>query len=443
MHAADLTDAGGNAHDGSNLDTAGFRMDLDFQRQGTLMLQGAIGQYAIAENQTVPTLAAPYTTTAQNTDHITTSDLVAKWDLTSPDGAHTTAQAYYDLISYPYTDEGSTALSYDLSAEHRFADSHGQSVTIGAGYRYMLNGTFDGPTAIVVPESRRDTVYNAFAQDEISFAKTQRLLFGLRLEHNNYTGFEVEPNIRYAFMPDDKQTLWASVGRNVRTPSQVEENGYSLNSVSAPGSGQELPVATATLGNAALKPEELIANEIGYRKKLSDRISFDVSGYYNIYDDLIVQLPGAPFVSDAFGEPITVDPSYYVNAEHGQTYGGQLSGKICLSKDLRADLAFTTIHHTPFGDGLHLSVPHYDASTHLAWDPMQRLQLDGTLHWYDATFSQHVPAYIKCDLHIGWDLTSRLSLGLGGYDLFEPRHIEFGESSAIPRSFIADLKFRF
>lgn len=48
------------------------------------------------------------------------------------------------------------------------------------------------------------------------------LIFGTKIEHNDFTGFEYQPSARLAYTPDDKQTLWTSVTRAVRTPSRFD-----------------------------------------------------------------------------------------------------------------------------------------------------------------------------------------------------------------------------
>ena len=50
------------------------------------------------------------------------------------------------------------------------------------------------------------------------------LTLGTKLEHNDYTGFEVEPNVRLSWTLSSKQALWAAVSRAVRTPSRIDQD---------------------------------------------------------------------------------------------------------------------------------------------------------------------------------------------------------------------------
>ncbi len=52
-------------------------------------------------------------------------------------------------------------------------------------------------------------LYNIYAQDEITLVENKlRLTLGSKIEHNNYTGFEYQPNARLAFTPQNKQLLF-------------------------------------------------------------------------------------------------------------------------------------------------------------------------------------------------------------------------------------------
>jgi len=123
----------------------------------------------------------PYSTNFTNTDQIQTGHLLAKWTHDGLNGKQTSIQGYYDLISYPYTNQGSTAAMYDLNLEQRMGPKHGQDIAFGGGYRYMLNGGIPGPSAVLMPSSRRDTIVNFFGQDIIDLSKKDSLTVGQRL----------------------------------------------------------------------------------------------------------------------------------------------------------------------------------------------------------------------------------------------------------------------
>jgi outer membrane receptor protein involved in Fe transport len=64
----------------------------------------------------------------------------------------------------------------------------------------------------------------AFVQDGIMLRPDVFFTAGTQLEHNDYTGYEAEPSVRFQWSPSSTQTLWSAVSRAVRTPS----GGYTL-----------------------------------------------------------------------------------------------------------------------------------------------------------------------------------------------------------------------
>lgn len=441
-HASDNVD-GSSFGDGNSLNQIGFRADFALPGHEVLMVQGETAQYRITEDQPIALASPPYNVTYTNTDLVQTRHLLGKWSRDQRKGDQTTVQAYYDLIDYPYTNQGSRAEMYDVSVEQRLGARRRQEVAFGGGYRYMLNQDIPGPTAFLNPSRRRDTIVNLFGQDIVELTPLDRLTLGAKVEHNDNTGYEFQPNLRFSHIPNDSETYWASVGKADRTPSQSERNIFSLTSASPPSPGQTLPVTTANIGSANLVPETVIANEVGFRRRLNEKASVEGHAFYNIYDNLIYLAPGTPFVSTAFGSPILVNPSYFRNGESGKTYGLELSSKFEISGSLKSDTSFTTLNRSRFLKGSELAGPHYQATWHLAWSPSKRWELDSYLHWYDAIIEEGVPAYTKLDLHLTWKLSDAQEFSMGGYDLLVPRHYEFNGGSYTIRSLIASYKWRF
>jgi len=213
--------------------------------------------------------------------------------------------------------------------------------------------------------------------------------------------------------------------------------------VTAPGNGQQLPVAVANIGSPNLKPESVIANEIGFRQKLSDKASFDAAAFYNLYSDLIYLAPGAQFTSTLFGPPVIIDPNYFKNGDSGQTYGFETSARYELNPRLRTDVSFTALQRSRFVEGSELATPHYQATWHTAYDITKKLEIDSRIHWYDAISEQGVPAYTKLDLHLVWKISESEEFSIGAYDLLTPRHFEFADGSYVIRNYIAEFKWRF
>ncbi|HTD28716.1 MAG TPA: hypothetical protein VK660_04950, partial [Xanthomonadaceae bacterium] len=57
-----------------------------------------------------------------------------------------------------------------------------------------------------------------------------------------------------------------------------------------------------------------------------------------------------------------------------------------------------------------------------------------------------VPAYTAVDVHLGWRPTDRLELSVTGTNIFDRRHIEFGDvltASEIDRAFQTRIVWKF
>ena len=79
------------------------------------------------------------------------------------------------------------------------------------------------PTLGFVPLQETDSIYSWFAQDQISLIPSKLVLtVGSKFEHNNYSGFEVQPDGRLIWTPTEHQSLWVAVTRAVRTPSRLD-----------------------------------------------------------------------------------------------------------------------------------------------------------------------------------------------------------------------------
>ena len=59
---------------------------------------------------------------------------------------------------------------------------------------------------------------------KLHLRKDLSFTLGTKLEHNDYTGFEFEPDARLSWNLSSSQTLWAAVSRAVRTPSRIDHD---------------------------------------------------------------------------------------------------------------------------------------------------------------------------------------------------------------------------
>ena len=118
---------------------------------------------------------------------------------------------------------------YDIDFQHDIHLGESQELVWGLGYRSIQDNNASTFTVAVQPSQSSLNQYSAFVQDTLGFFNSRmQVTVGSKFEHNPFTGFEFEPNVRILGTLTKEQTVWAAVSRAVRTPAITEE-GLQLN----------------------------------------------------------------------------------------------------------------------------------------------------------------------------------------------------------------------
>ena len=206
------------------------------------------------------------------------------------DGAELQLRAYYD---YTRRDDPSfldTLHTFDIDLQRRFNAGTSHEILWGAAYRLTANSNQSRVVFAVEPEDSTDQLFSGFIQDQIALGQKVRLTLGTKLEHNDFSGFEIQPSVRMAWMPRDNHTLWVAISRAVRVPTRLERD-IAIAITDPTGN----PVGRL-LGNDEFGSERLIAYEVGDRWQPLERLSFDLALFYNDYDRLASLEIGEPFI---------------------------------------------------------------------------------------------------------------------------------------------------
>ena len=340
----------------------------------------------------------------------------------------------------------------DFSAQHTFGIGERHDVIWGLGYRAIESEVDQtSPLLEVRNDEARTDLYSFFVQDEFQVLPEKlTLTSGVKIEHNDYTGFEVQPGLRLALKPTARQTLWTAVSRAVRTPGSLE--GQDLLAIATgapfvgPGGGLYLPRVT---GNADLASEELWAYECGYRVQPVSRVSVDLALFYNVYEDLASASQVTGFVP---GLPLGTAEIPFANLLSAQTYGGELAVTVSPVDAWRLTGSYSLLLADVNGpvsadlDALEHSAPRHQATLRSSHDLTRRLCVDGQLRYVDAI--RFVPSYFTADLRIAYRLSDRLEIALVGRNLLQDQHLEqgpsfFTDTAEVPRSFHGKLTWRY
>ena len=402
---------------------AGFRIDSQASVRDKLTLQGDV--YDGSENEQAGGAAG---TSGAN--------LLGRWGRILSEDSDISLQSYLDQthLADPVAPLVAAGLefgpagrffddltTYDVDFQHRFRLSPRNRVTWGLGYRYTHDAVVNAPGLGFFPTVLDQNLYSAFVQDEAELRRNLSFTLGTKLEHNDYTGFEFEPDARLSWILNSSQSLWAAVSRAVRTPSRID---HDLTEGTP-------PYLEILKGGSDFTSEALLAYELGYRAQLTSQITTSVSTFYNQYND----------VRSTSFTPGTILPLYFQNNLEGDTYGMEFSGNYQVSQDWSLHAGYTLLR-----ENLRVKPGQYDLSGALneTADPKhqvsirsslnlpERVQLDAALRWVDTLVINNgptpgtVPSYFELNTRLAWHASDRLELSLAGENLLHDHHTEYG-----------------
>jgi len=448
---------GQEANNGWNSIRGGFRLDAEPSSRDTLTFQGDYYDERLKETY----VNQPGNSSFDYTTPSSGGNLLARWKRAFSDTDDLTLQLYYDRAEESYAVLGEQRDTVDLDLQDRFALGSLQEVIWGAGYRFIRERLqFPSPTLTVGPNDADNNVYSFFVQDNISLVPDQlNLIIGSKFEHNDYTGFEVQPNARLIWTPTTKQSVWLSVSRAVRTPSRGEEY-LSLTTpgplVTIPGVPQPIPSQIQLLGSTSLKAEELIAYEAGYRVVPTELITIDAATFYNVYRQLNIYLQEQPVPNLSSAQPTVTLPMQLGNYGRAQTFGFELAAEVKALPWWRVKLAYTYLQllskeadqGATFPD-VKGENPHNQVSLRSAMDLYKDVEFDLWLRYVDALRDFNIGSYVTLDMRLAWRPVKNLELALVGQNLLHDRQQEFvpqfinTQPTAIGRGMYGKATWRF
>jgi iron complex outermembrane receptor protein len=427
---------GRSAFDGWDTMRMGFRVDGGSSSTDAFTLQGDAYRGDYGETLTGVSLSAPYTNTFRNDGSFSGGNLLGRWSH-SFDRSRTSLQVYFDRANSVATSLLNDRLNiFDVDFQHDVRISTSHDWIWGVGYRSTHDSATAGTYVQLSPDERTWRLFSTFTQNEFTFFEQRlRITLGSKFEHNDFTGFEVEPNGRVALNVSPAQSVWGAVSRAVRTPARTEQD-MRLDAAVLPPSALSggLPVRVSVRGDRSFASEDLLAYETGYRVNLGRSLSVDLAGFYNSYTDLLSAEPGAPIVDTSRLPFHIVAPLVAANKISGATWGSELfaewrpapvfkmsGGYTLLRMDIdRDDDSLDVSSPDPAG-----SSPRHQFSVRSAIDLPKNLQQDVTWRYVDGLNGLAIPGYYSLDAHLGWAPTARLYLSIGGQNLTDNQHLEF------------------
>ncbi len=217
-------------------------------------------------------------------------NVLGRWTHTMSDESDLNVQSYYDrthlidpipqavlngVVLAPTGLLHDDLTTYDIDLQHRFSLDSINSLVWGLGYRYTHDVVANAPGLGFLPTTLNQNLFSAFLQDEIAIRTRLSLILGSKIEHNDYTGFEFEPNIRVRWSIAQDQSLWSAISRAARTPSRIDRD------LAEPAP----PYITILKGGSGYGSEYATTYEAGYKVRVAPGSTASVSVFRSDYRD--------------------------------------------------------------------------------------------------------------------------------------------------------------
>lgn len=457
----DFVDASGNkGADGWQVGRGGFRIDWKVAPGDSLMVQGDYYDGEVGANITTTSVSPPFAIPVIGDFPISGGNILGRWKRSLSPTSSLALQLYYDRTERKSPVHREIRDMVDLEFQHNFVLGRRLEFVWGLGYRFTTDQIDASSTVSFTPSSRGDNLLNAFVQGEIALIeKRLRLTLGSKFEHNDYTGFEAQPNARLLWTPDERHTIWAAISRAVRTPARFEHT-VRANLAAFPGPSPSCPAPiceTSLFGDERFKSEELLAYELGYRAQLTHSLSLDIATFYNVYTNLRTIEPATPFFETTPFPPHLVIAVRPDNKLEGETYGVELATTWNVTDHWKLNLGYTFLKIQLHRDASSLfsaaenpegESPRNQFHVRSYVDLPYNLKFDAAAYYVDNLSQRNVPSYIRVDARLGWYPVKGLEVSVAAQNLFDDRHPEFGPGflvtpTQIERSVYGKITWRF
>lgn len=418
-------------HDSFETGRVGFRVDGQQGASSTYTLQGELFRSEGTEDyfQSLPNVAN-YRQFIQSPLDQHGSNLLSRWTHNGDDGSVLTTQFFYDSTYRKEIIQDESRKTFDLDVQYQLAPINNHHLVVGGGYRYERHRTDDTNELAIVPNKLNSALSNFYVQDEMHFWD-QRLAFivGSKFEHNEFSkkSIDIQPNARVTFAFNEDHSYWAAVSKALRTFSRGERDAnLHITTVEpfTPTNPTPLTLVGFTKNIESLEPEQVKAYELGYRGRLTPKLSVDIAAFRNVYDNLRSShvLDGVIFTPTYAKILLEVG-----NESSAVTKGIELAAEYSFSPSwkLKSSYSYIDMNNDFAGSEAPTKVPRNQLSLGSQLSIGDNQSFDMWLRYVDRVPSGGAKAYTELDLTYLWDISQSLRLGLVGRNLLNRNHDEF------------------
>ncbi len=424
--------------DQTSLSRLSMRGDWQLQDRDTLLISsdyydGAPGVDNFADGAL--TLAGPGSRVVEGDVSTSGGNVLARWERTWSEAARTSVQAFYTRAERDFLIGHETRDMYDLEWEHEFALGTRQHLVAGGGYRLNADRRGFDFNLRFSPEDDTFAIYNVFLQDEIAVVPDRlSLTLGTKLEWNDFSGWEIQPSGRFLWHVADQQQVWGAVSRAARMPSRADTSlswlVRSIPSGVGPCPALGLTCSVRLTGDEDVESEYLSAYELGYRWQPTGRVTFDLAGFWNSYENVMTFSPTTS-LQVINGVPTLLTDSTRGNDGQASAYGVEAVAQWAVRDGWRVQASYTGLEASASGDGgvIEGSSPYHQVKLHSYLDLPANLQLDSAVYLVGHVPYSDVGSNWRFDLRLGWRPRPRLELSVGVQDLLDGGQDEWSDEA--------------
>ena len=395
--------SGQGAMDDWHLWQGGVRFDWDPSTTSRFTLQGDLYDGRIAQPSASDIV-------------VSGGNVMAQWSHTISERSGVAGHLYYDRThrDIPGT-FGEDLDTYDVDLQHRAGLGTRHNVVWGLGYRQINDRVVNSAALAFLPPHVARQWFTSFVQDEIALLPDRfHVTLGTKVEHNDYTGVEIQPSGRVNWTLGPSATLWAAVSRAVRAPSRIDRELFA-----------RISPTSVLAGGPGFHSEEELAYELGYRHQQGS-LALSAATFYSRYHGLrsLEQL-----------NPPAADTIVIGNGQDGESYGAELTAAYVLTSRWRVRAGYTElrVHIWPNPGSTDRSrgaaesrAPDRQFFVHSSVDLPAQVRFDVGLRAIGDIAKQQVPGYGELNARLNWQPIAKLDLSIVGQNLLHRRHAEFG-----------------
>lgn len=485
------TENGSDANDDWKMKRAGFKTEWKPSTETDFTIQGDIYQGTTRPTLKVYKKDQPFEG-VQSLKNISRDqrggNLIAYWKRTLAENHDYSLRAVlddYQNFDYRITEKRNTL---DLEFQHYHQPFDGHDLVWGLGYRGTWYELSNMRNLVLrdaqgkAKDKRFDELYSFFIQDDISLNDKWTFTVSSRFEHNNFTGYEAQPNARLTWKATEHRTFWTALSRAVKTPP-ISETAVTSNHITFI-SAASLPITydLSIQGNKDLQSEKLTAFEVGYRELFNDSFRLDVTAFYNQYSDIVayISTPQCPNGNPAQDTRIpgsnggTVRtcltnnlaiiglPTTFDNGLKAKTYGLEMVADWQIKDWWKLQLTYAWLnvetrpsYSDPYG---YLSQNERivedlsaanSANLRSSMNLSNQWYLDFWVRFMEDLKNANAPGYTALDVRIAKKINDNLEFSLVAQNLFDKQRAEFTEifsglgATEIEESWYAQIRWSF